>query len=48
MVGADGCSEKSCIVVLPAVIETLFAVEDVKPDFDAVTLTVPAATLLIV
>ena len=45
---ALGLSEKFWVVVLPAVIATLLAVEDVKPDIDAVTLTVPAATLLIV
>ena len=38
VVGAVAVSEKFWVVVLPAVTLTLLTVEDVKPDFDAVTL----------
>jgi hypothetical protein len=44
-----GWSEKFWVVVLPEVTLTLLTVDDVKPDFDAVTLRFdPGVTLLIV
>ena len=49
VVGGTAVSAKFCVVVFPAVTLTVFTVDEVKPDFDAVTLRFePGVTLEIV